>query len=127
MKNKQLYFFLIITVSCTHKTAYVSVTPQPTCDSLNTSYVGKIQPIIKANCYSCHASGLAGTGLDLEDTVSLKNYLKIDYRGDGIYGDKFLNIIYHTPGTLQMPPTYTLDSCDLATIKHWINAGAPTN
>lgn len=120
----------ILLCSCSHRPEYplLQNNALPACDSINITYYGNIQPILQQHCYECHASGVTtGGGLDLEDTASLKSYLKNGFRGDGVYGSKLYHCLLHTPLTQQMPPTYILDSCSLQKIHYWLSIGAPIN
>ncbi len=118
--------------ACTHKALLVApVTPvtPPDCDTTNVTYHADVQPVLEANCYSCHGTAEvgAGGGLDLQNFASLKNYLQYGFRGDGIYGSKLYHCILHSQLALPMPPTYTIDSCSRNKIKRWIDLGGPAN
>jgi hypothetical protein len=126
----------IVLVSCKHNAPDFVVTPANTsnptsnapsaCDTTNVSYRKDVQPIIRNNCYECHSASVTQEGgLNLEDTASLKQYLTRQYRGNGIYGSQLMHIINQLPGSLQMPPTYKLDSCSINKIQRWIHLGAP--
>ncbi|MBS1771737.1 MAG: hypothetical protein JST82_02665 [Bacteroidetes bacterium] len=131
-KFVSLSFLLLM--ACTHKPS-LSVTPtqiatKNNCDTNAVDYVTDIKPVFKNNCYSCHSTDsvkVSGGGLDLEDTSSLKRYLQISYRGDGIYGSKLYHCMLHSLGSLPMPPTYIVDTCSLLKIRHWLSMGAPLN
>lgn len=86
------------------------------------SYATDIVPILESNCYRCHntedyASKADGNLLEGYDNIKKK----ID---EGlVYGN-----IAHLPGFLKMPRrTAQIDSCDIATVKAWIDQGAPNN
>ena len=133
MKPKTIYWtaLFILFYSCTyHKLNPNAVTHSPSyCDTINTSYAKIIQPILLTNCYPCHGSHselvIQQNGLNLEDTAILRAYLKIDFRGDQLYGSKFYHCILHSQLTLPMPPNSMMDSCDIKKIKKWIDVGAP--
>ena len=118
--------FLLL-FGCTHQPEKTIIAlPVNSCDSINISYVHDIQPIFSTHCYSCHSTQATLTGgLNLEDTTSLRNYLKNGFRGDGIYGSKLYHCMLHTPLAQQMPPTYIVDSCSLKKIHCWLKNGAP--
>ncbi len=128
-KSQLLTLIFLTLISCTHKAGTVQPINAPTvigCDTTNITYYKTIQPIFRTNCYSCHATGVTtGGGLDLEDTTSLKNYLKNGFRGDGIYGSKLYHCLLHTPLAQQMPPTYIIDTCSLKQVHNWLLGGAP--
>ena len=121
-------------IGCTHKPELpvLPIKPLPpvvvnACDTTNVSYKKDVQPVLNANCYSCHGTAVtAGGGLDLENFTSLKTYLQQGFRGDGVYGSKFYHCITHKEA-LPMPPGYLLDTCTLNKIGAWISRGAADN
>ncbi len=129
MKNSSfILFFILLICSCTHKSYKKPVVEIPDCDTTVVTYHADVQPLLSANCYSCHATAVTQSGgLDLEDFTSLKAYLQNGFRGDGIYGSKLYNCILHTPLAQQMPPTYKLDTCSIMKIKRWIDLGGSNN
>ena len=122
---------LLIVLGCTHKpfTTQTIIPFAPAgCDTTNVSYKTVIKPLLNNNCYQCHATAVTvNGGLDLEDFTSLKNYLFLGFRGDGIYGSKFYHTILHSLNALPMPPLYKLDTCSLKQVKGWLELGAPDN
>jgi hypothetical protein len=123
---------LIVLAACTHKPFPLVVQPAPpavaTCDTQQVFYASVIKPILKSNCYSCHgASVTANGGLDLETFTSLKDYLQLGFRGDGLYGSKLYHCLLHSQNAQPMPPTYIVDSCSLKLIKRWIDLGGQNN
>jgi len=124
-----MFAIIVLTSACIHKPA-TSVQPvtidSNMCDTINVTYKNDIQPILNSNCYSCHGTAVvANDGLDLQDSASLKNYLKYDFRGDGIYGSKLYHCMLHSVNAQSMPPNYIVDSCALAKMKHWLSLGGP--
>ena len=118
--------------SCVHepKTYVAPVSPVAICDTINMSYKTNILPILKVCCYQCHSDSVTqngSLGFDVETFSSLKQYLKLGYRGDGIYGSMFIHCIQHSLFARDMPPTYTIDSCSLGQIRSWIGDGAKDN
>ncbi len=119
-------------ISCKHEPPVIAV-PQDTtaiCDTQVVTYAKDIQPIFKTNCYRCHSTDSVkanGGGLDLEDTTSLKAYLKNGFRGDGIYGSKLYHCMLHSQNILPMPPAYICDTCSLNKVLRWTHLGAPLN
>lgn len=123
-----LCYATVCLYACTHKPFVAVSVSAPACDTSAISYVRDVQPVLQANCYSCHGTvQTAGGGLDLQTFSSLKNYLEYGFRGDGIYGSKFYHCILHSQLALPMPPAFILDSCSLMKIKRWIDEGAPQN
>lgn len=132
MKKLVVISVVVAFSACTHKALLVTtaspVTPTG-CDTTNVTYHADVQPVLGANCYSCHGTAqvASGGGLDLQNFASLKNYLQYGFRGDGIYGSKLYHCILHSQLALPMPPTYTVDSCSQRKIKRWLDEGAPGN
>ena len=91
--------------------------PTQTCDTLNVNYTTRIEPIIRTNCYECHAgSAAAGGNIMLEGYTNLKNF-----DGDQLYG-----AVSHAAGFSPMPKDGNkLSDCDIAAIKKWIDTGKP--
>lgn len=130
VNNISILLVCIFIIGCTHKSFIPqNVIPElPSFDSSEVSYKSSIKPILTNNCYVCHATAVTlNGGLDLEDFTSLKNYLFLDFRGDGIYGSKFYHCLLHSSLALAMPPTYKLDSISLKKIRIWINNGGKYN
>ena len=126
IKKWLVLFLSSLLVSC----SYDKLSVAPTCDSSSVSYSKDIKPILMSNCYSCHSTSATagGEGLDLENFVSLSNYLKNDYRGNGIFGSQFYHVIKKSSGVIPMPPSSgRLSDCDVAKIHIWISNNAPEN
>lgn len=89
------------------------------CDTVNMKYATNIQPIIQANCYSCHANGKAESG------VSLETYNQVKQRAaSGL----LMNVITHASGFPAMPYQLPkLSDCDINKIKDWIDRGTLNN
>lgn len=135
MKRKYLPALLygaVVYLGCIHK-PFKAATPAPVvvvpvCDTINVSYSAVIKPLLQANCYECHATAVtANGGLDLEDFTSLKNYLTLGFRGDGVYGSKLYHCALHSTNALPMPPVYKLDSCSMSKLACWLRAGGRDN
>jgi len=91
----------------------------PTCDTVNMKYSANVQPIIAANCYSCHGNGLSQNG------VSLDSYAKVQQQ---VSNGKLMGVITHAPGYTPMPyGKAKLSDCDINKIKSWIDRGALNN
>ena len=116
--------------SCAKDKALPPVVVPPTCDSLNPSYTTCIQPIFKDWCYACHSDSASVNGtiaFDMENFNSLKTYLNYYYRGDSIYGSKFMAIISHKLGVIPMPPSGNVPQSNIDLIQAWVNKGALSN
>ena len=138
MKLPGYFLLAVFLVFCTRKKGIPIVAAPPvknvtvSCDTINISYVCTIKPILGSNCYSCHSSSASDSGkvaLDLENFSSLKNYLKLFYRNDSIYGSKFYHVIMQAQLVIPMPPApqAKLSDTDIRFIKKWLNSGAPEN
>lgn len=90
--------------------------PNQTCDTQNVGYAARIEPLIRSNCYTCHAgNAVAGGNIMLEGYENLKN----------VDGDRLYKAIAHT-GPSPMPKGGSkLPDCDIAVIKKWIDSGKP--
>jgi hypothetical protein len=113
---KKLSFLLTIATltSCYYKNEVIN-----TCVTSNISYQADIQPILDASCVGCHSGPNAFAGISVENYDSTKPYA-ID---GSLYGS-----MNHDSGYSPMPKGGNkLDSCNLAKIKSWVDAGAPNN
>ena len=90
--------------------------PTQTCDTLNVNYSTRIEPIIRTNCYVCHAgTAVAGGNIMLEGYTNLKNF-----DSARLYGS-----VSHTAGSPMPKGGNKLPDCDIAAIKKWIDTGKP--
>lgn len=91
-----------------------------TCDTATVvKYSTTVLPIITASCYSCH-SGLFPSG-----AIRLDTYpdLRVHALNGRLYGT-----ITHNGSYPAMPrDAPKLSDCKIASIKRWIDAGAPNN
>ncbi len=89
------------------------------CDTVNMKYVTNVQPIIQANCYSCHANG------NLNGGVSLGTYTSVKQQADK---GSLIGVITHASGYSPMPKgSSKLSDCDINKIKSWVSRGALNN
>lgn len=90
------------------------------CDTVNMAYQANIQPILAANCYSCHGDGpvlQAGINLKIFDNVKIQ-----------VENGNLIGTITHAPGYPAMPYNLPmLAECSINKIKDWINRGALNN
>lgn len=86
----------------------------PTCDTTNVSFTADIQPIINANCVSCHTAGGSAPG-DFTTYVGIKS--KVD---NGSFNNRVLV-------QKNMPPSGPLSTCEQTKIQKWIDNGALNN
>ncbi|MEO5683463.1 MAG: hypothetical protein ABIQ88_12520 [Chitinophagaceae bacterium] len=111
------YFIIVIatTAGCAYIKKEVVQTPCVVPDIV--SYAGNIAPIISSNCSSCHSAGSNSSGILLDNYNNLRFYAQNGY----LYGT-----ISHGNGYKPMPEGgVKLNDCTIATIKKWIDNGAP--
>ncbi len=87
------------------------------CDTLGISYSADIQPIIQANCITCHGPGGVQEFAPFDTYEGLKIFTLNREIVDRVYGN----------GVNRMPPTGALSDCNQLKIAAWVNAGAPKN
>ncbi len=89
------------------------------CDTVNMKYVANVQPILQANCYSCHANGNALGG------VSLGTYSGVKQQADK---GNLIGAITHASGFTPMPQGGAkLSDCNINKIKAWVARGTLNN
>jgi hypothetical protein len=89
------------------------------CDSINVSYSGFIEPLIKDHCFACHSDA------NLIAPFSLEGYENVIIR---VNSGQLAGALNHQPGYQKMPrgrPQFP--ECDLAKINSWIREGALNN
>ncbi len=93
--------------------------PEPPCDTLNVTFSESIWPVVNTWCLGCHSGGNPEAGLRLE------NYDQVAaIANDG----RFFGTVNHDPGYVGMPfESPKLSDCTIATIRIWIENGAPNN
>ena len=111
--------------------------PEPACPSplpAVVSYQTDVLPILQARCYRCHSAanynnaspnGSAGA-LNMESFSELKGWTQPQGNGGPSY---IVGSIRQLPGYNAMPYDGKdgPDACQIATIKAWVDAGAPNN
>jgi hypothetical protein len=118
MKVVKVLFMIVaiaaITVSCDKKVGHLPLPePEPIsgCDSIK--YSVDIQPILNANCISCHSTG--------NPNGDYTNYAGTNVKvSSGIFANRVLV-------AKDMPLGGSLSESDLGKIKCWIDNGAPNN
>jgi hypothetical protein len=127
LKSTLFVFSLLVGFSCRNDKENIPA-PTSACDTIAVSYSASVKIILQNNCYSCHSTAVTQNGgFDVENWTSLKNYLNLSYRGDGIYGSKFFHIVNQDGLVPHMPPTGKLSDCELSKIRSWIRDGALQN
>jgi hypothetical protein len=94
--------------------------PAPNCPNTeNISFIGKVQPLLRANCFSCHGNGSS------DGNVSLDNYDEV--KSLAISGH-LLGAISHSAGFAPMPlGADKLSDCDIKAVSTWIQEGIRNN
>jgi hypothetical protein len=129
MRNNLLLILGIYLVffSCINK----KKDPSPDCvvpDSL--SFSGDIQPIFTKNCIDsdCHSGGNPPGGLNLSEG---KSYQVLSKKGSGYLStsDPKSSLLYSKLVTKNdpMPPDKPLSSCEIESIRKWMEQGALNN
>jgi hypothetical protein len=89
------------------------------CDTENVSFSGMVKPLIDMHCLGCHSGNNPGGGILLTDHTTIASAAN----SGNLYG-----AIAHEEGFETMPQgADQLDSCSIAQIKSWVDAGAPNN
>lgn len=90
-----------------------------TCDTSAITYSGNIAPLLDYNCNSCHSTSDASA---LGGNIVLDQYsILVKYANNG----SLLGSIQHKSGYEAMPKSASkLTSCEIATVKAWIDNGA---
>jgi hypothetical protein len=121
--SKLLSTMIIVCVlsSCVYEKEDI-LYPPGNCTTINPTYSLMVQPIISANCYSCHStanSAVSGGGNQLDSYAKLKVFVD---------NGKLVGTISHSAGFSPMPKNSAkLNDCDINKIKAWVAAGAPNN
>jgi len=133
--GRRVAFGLVLAVAgalsaCSYTNAY-DYEPPPPCNLPTTvSYQNHVLPILVQNCYSCHSAqnyqALSSKTFNMEDFTQVKYYAT---PANGINNVSYLvGNIRHDPGFVPMPNNGgKLSDCQIATIKAWVDAGAPSN
>jgi len=114
--------------ACSYTNSYEPPAP---CNLPQTvSYQAHVLPILVQNCYSCHNAqnykSLASNTFNMEDFTQVKYYSS---PANGINNVSYMvGNIRHDAGFVAMPSNGgKLSDCEIATIKAWVDAGAPSN
>ena len=92
------------------------------CDTTKFTYAAAIAPLLKTNCYSCHASAAASSS---GGGIVLDNYNSLLLQAQN---GKLLSDVEHLTGFNAMPlGGNKLPACQITQIKKWIDAGAQNN
>lgn len=106
--------------SCYYESEEELYPERVSCDTLNVSFSGIINPIISNNCLTCHGSSVAlekGSGLDLE---GYSNILSMQ--------EAMLAAMKHESFAQPMPKDAPkLSDCNIRQFEIWIESGSPDN
>lgn len=105
--------------SCYYDAADLLYPGNAACDTGMVSYNQKIIPMLQQQCYSCHVNASTGGGILMGTYVADKAIAN----SGKLYGS-----VSHSAGYSPMPKgAAKMTSCQIATIKRWIDAGSPAN
>jgi len=88
-------------------------------DTVNVSFAASVEPLLRANCFSCHGNGsnLGNISLDTYD----------DVKAVAVSG-RLLGTISHSAGFVPMPlGADKLDDSSIDAVRIWIDEGASNN
>jgi len=88
-------------------------------DTVNVSFAASVEPLLRANCFSCHGNGsnLGNISLDTYDDVKAV-----------AVSDRLLGTISHSAGFVPMPlGADKLDDSSIDAVRIWIDEGASNN
>jgi hypothetical protein len=125
-KKEIILFFIccsfIAYASCTNDKSEI-VYPAPSCDTTFISLDSDLNPIMEANCFSCHSAENApinGGGYNLEDLSTIQNAV--------LSGELISAIKHDNPLIPYMPQGGgKLSDCDINKFVRWKNEGVPDN
>ncbi|MCB2221011.1 MAG: hypothetical protein KQI35_11495 [Bacteroidetes bacterium] len=94
-------------------TTFVKPPDTTNCDTSNVTWPWTIQPILQANCISCHGPP------NFEGGIDLSNYSDVSFLAQN---GSLLGAIKHLPGYEPMPQNAPqLTNCEITLIEKWIN------
>ena len=124
MRNKNILAIAVLAslawVSCYYDKESLLYPGGTACDTLGTiSYTKTISPLFQQYCNSCHGGNSPSGGIPMGNHTADK---ALALNGK-LYGS-----ISHSNGYSPMPQGMSkMNSCQLATVKKWIDSGAPNN
>ena len=109
---------MLSTSSCYYDNAEQLYGTGASCDSVAT-WTNEIQPLVQAQCVSCHQGVSASGGLDLSTHLSVQN---------SVLNGSMLDRLNRSAGDpLAMPPGGPISECNKAKVRVWKRAGALPN
>lgn len=88
------------------------------CDTVDTKFSTRIEPIFAQYCQSCHGNGVQNGGVKLISHGDVTN---------AIMNRNLLESVKRVSGFKAMPPGGPIPDCDVRAIELWINEGMPNN
>ena len=85
-------------------------------------YEKQVLPVLKTNCFACHAGKNVMSGLVLDSREGL---LTGGNRGSAIDAQELLVKAVRQEGALKMPPGRKLKPEQIEVIEQWVKSGAP--
>lgn len=98
--------------------------PGNVCDSAGTiSFSTQIDPFLKNTCTGCHNSTAAN------GNVNLSGYANVALQASNLRNGIPLMVgsMKKLSGFVAMPPSYTVDDCNIVVVEKWIGQGAENN
>lgn len=90
-----------------------------TCNTSNVTFSASVKPILQTYCNGCHAGSSPLGNVDYNTYSGVKV---------SATNGELLGSIQHASGYSAMPQNANkLSACNIATIKAWVDAGAPNN
>lgn len=85
----------------------------------------RVRPLFAGKCYSCHGEKVKMGGLNLSTNAGLADAIQsgIVTRGDAEHSRLYRAVSW--ADTVKMPPTGKITSGEIASLRQWIEAGAP--
>ncbi len=120
MKKYALILCSFSFFSCEKDKVPTPVVVGPPCTIIDTvSFQNEVFPIISNYCISCHSYPGSG-GVNLDSYVNIQSFA---------LSDQLYPTLLHNPNGIIMPPlpAIGLDSCEVKSIKKWIDQGALNN
>lgn len=121
MKNLSaiILFAMLILSSCYYDNKEdLYIFYQNQCDTTAISYSLDIEPIMTAQCVSCHNTNSAAGNVNLDSY----EHVKASGQSGSLYGT-----VTATNGYNIMPESGPMIQCNIDKISAWINAGMPNN
>ncbi len=111
---------LILFSGCTwHNEVEYFGSETDSCSTENMSFTANVNPIIQNSCISCHSSGYASGGVNLEGYENIKPYAQ---------SGELMKVIKHESGVSPMPQNSDkLPECTINKINAWVEQGIKNN